>query len=155
LIDLVKAEQGGWRLVPRFVGGTLLLGETHASYAAQGYAWHPVYGWNYAYRWGMNPYLNSFGGLQFEAWDNPAFLVTNGRILGRPAARGAAALSWGPPQYAASGNSAFSFAPEGQGFISPLPAAGAPVPLLDVGGDQSHIAVRRDFSDSAFWNAAV
>ena len=54
-----------------------------------------------------------------------------------------------------SGNASNSFAPEAQGFISHMPAMSSPVPLLNVGPDQGHIEVRRDFSDSAYWNAQV
>jgi hypothetical protein len=55
-----------------------------------------------------------------------------------------------------SGNSSGSFITEGQGFISHMPIGPAvSAPLINADPDQGHIAVRRDFSDSAFWNAAV
>lgn len=53
-----------------------------------------------------------------------------------------------------SGNSSQSFAPEGQAVASHMPI-GQPVPLIDADADQGHIFVRRDFSDSAYWNAKV
>lgn len=152
LLDVLHAEYSGWSLSPRFVGSTLLLHETHSSYAAQGYAWHPLYGWDF----GLGPYrgrygynLNSiyFNGL--SPYGNLSF-----QSYGRSRARGDAALSFAMDRFA-SGNSMHSFVPEGQGFVSHLPGPGAAVSLLDVGADQSHIAVRRDFSDSAFWNADV
>ena len=53
-----------------------------------------------------------------------------------------------------SGNASFS---EGQAFISHLPAPGAgPQPaLIGVDPADAGIAVRRDFSDAAYWNASV
>jgi hypothetical protein len=85
--------------------------------------------------------INSFSQLQFEQF-------------GRGMGRGDAARSWNDAGMA-SANSMYSFVPEGQAFISHLPAGGAPVQLIDADSDQSHISVRRDFSDSAFWNATV
>jgi uncharacterized protein YfaS (alpha-2-macroglobulin family) len=53
-----------------------------------------------------------------------------------------------------SGNSSQSFLPEGQAVLSQV-QPGLPVPLIDADPDQGHIFVRRDFSDSAFWTAAL
>ena len=56
----------------------------------------------------------------------------------------------------ASGNSFHSAMPEGQGFVSHLPAGGVQSPeLISTDAQESHIGVRRDFSDSAYWNARV
>lgn len=146
VIDLLRAETSGWTLAPRFIGGTLLLHETHASYVAQGYTWHPVYGWNWDQPYGMyyrGAYLNNT--MQFNQLQSFSY-------SGRAMARGDAAMNWNGP---ISGNSMHSFVPEGQAFRSHMPALGAAVPLLDTDGDQGPIAVRRDFSDSAVWNASV
>ena len=48
-----------------------------------------------------------------------------------------------------SGNSAIS----GQSFLSHMPTAGEPTELISA--DDPGVSVRRDFSDSAFWNATV
>ena len=70
------------------------------------------------------------------------------------------AAGWGNGAYALSGNSFMSsangsFSVSGQSFISHMPAAGAPTAELMPDTDAGDVAVRRDFSDSAFWNAAV
>jgi hypothetical protein len=150
LLDVLKTDYSGWMIATHFVGNTLLLHETHSSYIAQGYRWHPVFGWDFGYgnylgRYNFNNTLYFGDGNQL-AWQ----LQSAG---GRGMARGDAARSWNGG-FDASGNSMYSFAPEAQGFISHLPAPGAAV-LLDADADQSHISVRRDFSDSAFWDARV
>ncbi|MFO0929695.1 MAG: alpha-2-macroglobulin family protein [Gemmataceae bacterium] len=149
LVDLIGGQQSGWVLAPRYVGNTLLVTETHPSYVTQGYAWHPVYGWNfdapyygnalYSYR-GVNNFY-AMNQLQSQTWS----------YSGRAMARGDAGFAFNGP---VSGNSVHSFAPEGQAVLSHMPLSG-PTPLLDADGDQGHIAVRRDFSDSAYWNATV
>lgn len=151
LLDVVKSDRSGWHVTARFVGNTLVLVETHPSYVNQGYTWHPVYGWSFNGGYGMyGPYGNmaySSLGVQMESF-------------GRGMGRGDASGTWGRggigggPGLMASGNSMHSFMPEAQGFIShvPMPGGGA---LIDADSDQGHIGVRRDFSDSAFWNATV
>ncbi|MFO0844191.1 MAG: alpha-2-macroglobulin family protein [Gemmataceae bacterium] len=150
LIDVVKHDHGGWHLAPRFVGNTLLLQETHTSYRDAGYAWHPVYGYDfsglYGYGYGglgyvNNVYRNQLGGTPFQMYGF------------RGNARGDSAMTWGAMN-GVSANSMHSFVPEGQAFLSHLLPPGG-VAQLDAGPDQSHIAVRRDFSDSAYWNARV
>ena len=59
----------------------------------------------------------------------------------------------GDSHHSASANAMHSAS--GQAFISHLPAAAAPVRLIDLDPGHSGISVRRNFSDSAFWNAKV
>jgi hypothetical protein len=61
----------------------------------------------------------------------------------------------GDARYSVAANAMFSDLPmlSGQAFISHLPAPEAQVELIDV--DQPGIDVRRDFSDAAYFNAAV
>jgi alpha-2-macroglobulin len=151
LVDVMKHDNGGWHLVPRFVGNTLLLHETHTSYANQGYAWHPVFGMNYGY--------GGYGGYgQYGYWGNNLNFWMDGtsnQLQTFSSQTGRVNLNRIDHfSQAASGNSAFSYRPEGQGFISHMPQGG-PALLIDADADQSHIGVRRDFSDSAFWNATV
>lgn len=70
------------------------------------------------------------------------------QMYGHRAARGDA-------RYSIGANAMFSdvSALSGQAFISHLPAAGAPVELIDV--DQPGVSVRRDFSDAAYWGAQL
>jgi uncharacterized protein YfaS (alpha-2-macroglobulin family) len=118
LFDIIdSASSSQWRLAYCFLGPTMLLAETHPSYAAQP-------------GWTRDMMYQRYGG-------------------GGYAARGDAMRGL-------SGNSSFS---EGQAFVSHLPgpaAGGAPPPsLIDVDPADAGIAVRRDFSDAAYWNAAV
>src|SRR5262249_27155523 len=54
-----------------------------------------------------------------------------------------------------SGNAVLSHA-EGQAVLSHLPAGGVQsAELINTDAGESHIGVRRDFSDSAYWNARV
>jgi len=68
--------------------------------------------------------------------------------------------AYGNNAYAFSGNAFMSsangmFSLSGQSFISHMPVAAAPTAELMPDTDVGDVAVRRDFSDSAFWNAAV
>ncbi|MFO0876089.1 MAG: alpha-2-macroglobulin family protein [Gemmataceae bacterium] len=144
LIDLSRPGGNGWILSQRFIGNTLLLNEAHPSYINSGYPWHPVYGWNFG--------QGGYGG--YGGYGNQLMLQSNLGLMGGYGGRGFARgdATW---NMAVSGNSMHSFMPEAQGFISHVPSGpGAPV-LLAGDGDQSHITVRTDFSDSAFWNATV
>lgn len=61
----------------------------------------------------------------------------------------------GDAHFSVSGNAVFSNAgmPSGQSFISHLPATPQAIDLI--GADRPGLAIRRDFSDSAVWNAGV
>jgi uncharacterized protein YfaS (alpha-2-macroglobulin family) len=90
----------------------------------------------------FNPYGNFFGGYGIGGGGLQ-------QAMGRFNLNGAFDQAW-----SASGNSFRSV--EGQGFMSHLPPAGAMAPeLIATDAEQAHIGVRRDFSDSAFWNAKV
>jgi uncharacterized protein YfaS (alpha-2-macroglobulin family) len=94
----------------------------------------------------MNYYENSLN--QFAGYSR-GFPAGPGGFGGRGGARGDA-------HFSISGNSSGSFIPEGQGFISHMPIGPAvSAPLIGADADQGHISVRRDFSDSAYWNAMV
>jgi len=75
-------------------------------------------------------------------------------------ARGRNAQAWGNGMYNVSGNSFMSsangsFSVSGQSFISHMPTAAMPTAELMPDTDMGDMSVRRDFSDSAFWNATV
>ena len=76
-------------------------------------------------------------------------------------ARGQNAYGYGNGMYNVSGNSFMSsangsFSVSGQSFISHMPTASAmPTAELMPDTDMGDMSVRRDFSDSAFWNANV
>jgi hypothetical protein len=133
LREVIKHKHGDFTLTFGVAGEALMVHEMHPSWA------------------NINPaqYLNRY----YSRYD---LFQNGGMAYGRSApgmnfngARGDAARS------SISGNSSGSFVPEGQGFISHVPAGPAPVALIGTDADQGHIAVRRDFSDSAFWNARV
>lgn len=151
-LDVLQADHGGWRLVPRFVGTTLLLHETHLSYRHESHAWHPVFGWDHGYwphtYWADVNYASN--GIHFGQFNQlgMAQLDTFGRGMGR----GDAGRSWNG---GVSGNSMHSFMPEAQGFLSHIPPGAGVAALMSADADQGHILVRRDFSDSAYWNATV
>jgi uncharacterized protein YfaS (alpha-2-macroglobulin family) len=92
----------------------------------------------------------NLGVQHLQQWNQNANLqnVLQERRLGKES------MARGDSHRSVSGNASHSV--EGQAFMSHLPAQGAPpVTLIDADADQSHIMVRRDFSDSAFWNATV
>ncbi len=124
---LDRRASNEWRLSYQLSQNTILLGEMHAN---QLYYGRRYYGFN---AWG-NQWNN---GLMFQQMNGNQFM-----------ARGDAHRS-----LIASGNAMHSV--EAQGFVSHLPAQGAPVELINTDADQSHINVRRDFSDAAFWNAKL
>jgi uncharacterized protein YfaS (alpha-2-macroglobulin family) len=66
---------------------------------------------------------------------------------------------WGRGRYATRGDSMRSMSGNalvsGQSFISHMPVAGPPVVNLMPDTAAGDVSVRRDFSDSAFWNASV
>ena len=59
----------------------------------------------------------------------------------------------GDAEFSLSGNAFKSLS--GQSFISHMPGPGVPPAMLEPEGGSGSIMVRRDFSDSAFWNARV
>lgn len=59
----------------------------------------------------------------------------------------------GDAHFSASANSMFSAS--AQSMFSHGPTGAAPAAVLDASADQPGLAVRRDFSDSAFWSALV
>jgi hypothetical protein len=129
VVDVLDHKNNNWYLACHLVNDAVVLYETHPSHGGRPLLLTRFY----------NPYGNSFGnfygGYQFES-----------ARLGR-AARGDA-------HWSVSGNSVFSV--EGQGFLSHLPVGGPQAPdLITTDADQAHIGVRRDFSDSAYWNARV
>jgi hypothetical protein len=89
----------------------------------------------------------NFGMQQWNQNGNLQMLLQERRL-------GKESMARGDSHRSVSGNASHSV--EGQAFLSHMPAQGAPpVTLIDADADQSHIMVRRDFSDSAFWNATV
>ena len=115
----MKHDNSGWHLVPRFVGNTLLLHETHTSYVSQRYTWHPVYGWDYGWAataatGSSTSAVNNIDSSGRHLQHPPVLQPHGGRGQWRTDRRGARS---------ASGNSMYSFRPEGQGFISHMPAA--------------------------------
>jgi len=135
LRQVVLAKHGEYYLVFGSIGETLMLHEMHPS-------WVNINPMQYA-----NRYYNRLGYASNLGYGRNSMEMGN-------MARGDAHRSF------TSGNSSNSFRPEAQGFISHMPApnqpgGGQPVPLIDADADQGHIGVRRDFSDSAYWNAHV
>ena len=129
LVEMVECrEKDQWFLAYRFFNDTLVMTSAHPNYV-------------------NNPaYLNgSYFGYGYE--QGGAGLKFN--------ARGDGAFSSNSYALSASANAAFSV--EGQGSISHMAPSG-PIALapmdMTTGGDNS-TAIRRDFSDAAFWNAHV
>ncbi len=137
LREIVEHKHGEYYLVFGLAGDALMVHEMHPS-------WANINPMSYYGR-----YYNRFN--QFGMYESNLGYGRTGRNMdfgGR--GRGDAHPSM------ISGNSSHSFIPEGQGFISHMPIGPAvSAPLIDADPDQGHINVRRDFSDSAFWNAAV
>ena len=154
LADLIERKGGEWLLVYRFRDNALLLQEWHPSYdparlqmlqAQNNMLLYPAY---YGY---MN---RGFGMMGINGW---GMMGMNGMGMTGMGGMGMMGMSGGMLGGGMggmpSGNSMHSFLPEGQGFLSHLPPVGA-LPLVPDAA-QAHIGVRRDFSDSAFWNAQV
>lgn len=129
--DVIKYKHGEYYLSFGRVGDTLLVHEMHPS-------WANINPAQYA-----NRYYQRYSGMEAFSY---------GRSAPNMNFRGGAR---GDAHFSISGNSSNSFAPEAQGFLSHMPVQGMPVQLLDTDPDQGHIAVRRDFSDSAYWNSDV
>ena len=127
LRQVIEHKSGEFYLVFGTAGDSLMVHEMHPS-------WAKVNPMQYAQRY--------YG--RYQQMDQLGY----GRSM--PNARGDGSRS-------ISGNSSNSFAPEAQGFMSHMPVQGQgpPVQLIDTDPDQGHIGVRRDFSDSAYWNANV
>ncbi len=137
LREIVEHKQGEYYLVFGQAGDVLMMHEMHPSWVNV----NPMqYYGRYYGRFASENSFNQMGGYARSAGP--------GAFGGRGGARG-------DSHHSISGNSSGSFMPEGQGFISHMPIGPANAPLIDAGPDQGHISVRRDFSDSAFWNASV
>jgi alpha-2-macroglobulin len=137
LREVVEHKQGEFYLVFGLAGDAVMMHEMHPSWVnVNPMAYYGRYAGRYAYQNGFD---------QFAGYGRS--MPPGGFGGGRGGARGDSHMS-------ISGNSSGSFA-EGQGFISHMPIGPASAPLIDAGPDQGHISVRRDFSDSAFWNATV
>lgn len=137
LREIVEHKQGEYFLVFGLAGDALMVHEMHPS-------WANINPMTYYGRYANRMYLNN-GFDQMSGYGrsmrNMEFGGRGGRADASPSI---------------SGNSSGSFFPEGQGFISHMPIGPAvSAPLIDADPDQGHINVRRDFSDSAFWNASV
>jgi hypothetical protein len=127
LSDVFDQRFNDWRLTGQMVNDVLILTESHPTVTPRAYMLSS-----------FSPYQNSLGG-----YGGYGFARSAGRFIGNRD------LAW-----QVSGNSMHSV--EGQAMLSHLPQGGPMVPeLLNTDPDQSHIGVRRDFSDSAFWNAKV
>src|SRR5262245_45841080 len=136
LRDIVEHKHSDYYLVFGLAGDALMMHEMHPS-------WANINPMHYYGRYsGRLMYENTFN--QFAGYARSA---GPGGFGGRGGGRGDA-------HWSVTGNSSNSFVPEGQGFISHMPVV-ASAPLIGADADQGHISVRRDFSDSAFWNAAV
>jgi alpha-2-macroglobulin len=148
LRKVIEHKHGEYHLVFGVAGDSLMVHEMHPSWVNI----NPMaYGGRYYGRYPFSPYyFNRTSGQQMGGLN----YFSTGAMNGRGGARGDAAWSM-------SANSSNSFIPEGQGFISHLPgqfpqgAQGAPIALINTDNDQGHIDVRRNFSDSAYWNAGV
>lgn len=142
LRQIVEHKSGEHYLVFGQAGDALMIHEMHPS-------WANINPMTYYGRYSNRFMYQNNGFDQFSGYGRSMRNMEFGRGGGRADA-----------SPSISGNSSGSFMPEAQGFISHMPigpGGGQPVntPLIDADPDQGHIAVRRDFSDSAFWNAAV
>ncbi len=129
LLDMVEhRETGQWFLAYRFFNDTLVMTSSHPNYVN-----NPAYLNGFYPGYGYDQYG---GGLGFSARGDGAFSSNS---------------------YALSASANASFSVEGQGSIShmaqPGPIAIAPMDMP--GGGDNSTAIRRDFSDAAFWNAHV
>jgi alpha-2-macroglobulin len=132
LREIIEHKRDNYYLVFGLAGDTLMMHEMHPN-------WVNINPMHYYARYsGRQMYGNGLDQLA-------------GYSRGGFAGRGVAGR--GDSHWSISGNSSGSFIPEGQGFISHMPVVSAP--LIGADADQGHISVRRDFSDSAFWNATV
>lgn len=132
--EVVEHKHGDYYLVFGLAGDSLMMHEMHPS-------WVNVNPAHYYARYSNRLYYTNGLQNQFAGYERSG----PGRGF---AGRGDSAWS-------VSGNSVNSIIPEGQAFISHLGGPGAAAPLIDADADQGHIDVRRDFSDSAYWNATV
>jgi hypothetical protein len=134
LREVIKHKHSDFSLVFGVAGDALMVHEMHPS-------WANINPLQYAQRY--------YGRFNYNAFDQLGY----GRSAGPGGFRGGAR---GDAHWSISGNSSNSFAPEAQGFLSHMPPGGGGAPgLINTDPDQGHIEVRRDFSDSAFWNANV
>ncbi|MEK6239682.1 MAG: hypothetical protein N2C14_33600, partial [Planctomycetales bacterium] len=125
VFDLLAHVNNEWSLRYYFTGSTLTLLEYHPSYKGR--------------------YLQ-----QIQQFSGGQMIFNQG--YGQLGARGDAHFSAAAnAMFSVGGNGSFT---SGQSFVSHLPSpSAAPIPLLQ--SDSPGTAVRRDFSDSAFWNAQV
>ncbi len=150
LRDVVKHKNNEFYLAFSIAGGALMVHEMHPS-------WVNVNPMIYANRnYNQFQYLNQLGYGRY--YTNQGLLGGGLGGLGGGGLQGFGGMSRDLAR-SISGNSSGSFFPEGQGFLSHVPPQGAigpaPVALINTDPDQGHIEVRRDFSDSAYWNANV
>ncbi|MBY0525447.1 MAG: hypothetical protein K2R98_18720 [Gemmataceae bacterium] len=128
LLEIIERPYSEYRLTYELHNNTLFLAETHPNYANA----------NLALRYfNRNQYMNNMNfQLQNQMYQE----------------RGSNRMARGDAHHSVSGNSMHSV--EAQGFVSHMPAVGGPA-LIDADPGQGHIYLRKDFSDSAFWNATV
>jgi uncharacterized protein YfaS (alpha-2-macroglobulin family) len=137
LREIIEYKHGDYYLVFGQAGDALMMHEMHPSWI------------------NVNPmhYYGRYYGRYYEGGLNQFAGYARGLPGGPGAGFGGRGGARGDAHFSISGNSSGSFIPEGQGFISHMPVAAAP--LIGADADQGHISVRRDFSDSAYWNATV
>ncbi len=140
LSEAVKYKHGEFTLVFDTVGDSLIVHEMHPSWAGLNIRQYAdrYYGQQMQLGYGRSGFGGNFGGFGGGGF--------NGGTMNFGAANN---------QLRASANSSHSFMPEGQGFMSHLPGPGQAVEMINTNADQGHLSIRRDFSDSAYWNAQV
>jgi uncharacterized protein YfaS (alpha-2-macroglobulin family) len=125
VIDLLDHKYHNWSLVPHLINDVVILTETHPSYANRLLLGRA-----------FNPYYGNFYGA-YRGYGQQQQLNLRRNF-----------------DFSASANAVHSA--EGQAFLSHLPVGGAQSPvLINTDAGEAHIGVRRDFSDSAYWNALV
>lgn len=131
LTDVLDLKHGEFSVTLDLIGDRVVLSEWHPSYAQHGNT--------------LAMYGNRYGRYRYNNYYQNNLFLENSGGMGR-AARGDS--SW-----SISGNSSRSFA-EGQAAFSHVPVGPSAVPI-EAAPDQGSIYIRRDFSDSAYWNARV
>ena len=137
LREIVEHKHGDYYLVFGLAGDALMMHEMHPS-------WVNINPMHYYGRYCGRMYENGFN--QFAGY---------GRHAGPGMASAAAAGPAATPTTRSPATAAAASSPRGRGSSRTCRSAGASAPLIDADADQGHISVRRDFSDSAFWNATV
>jgi hypothetical protein len=131
LKDVLDMKHNEFTLAFDVVGDRLVMQDWHPSYSQYGASYYARLYSPYGRR--GYPYYQQMG--MYESLN-----------FGGRGARG-------DSHWSISGNSAPSFL-EGQAVFSHVPVS-QPVQLIETGADQGNIYIRRDFSDSAYWNARV